>query len=369
MNNFFIKNDNFTKLLYSQFLSLCGGYIQNVALSAMITQKDDKYLKLGLFLFVSYLPVFLLSYFTGKLTNRISPIKILIVTEFLLLSMSVILFIFWNMSYYMLLVFGGLWGVVRAVQTPAANSMPKLLCEENNLQKNVKKLSLALSVSRAVGPIVSGVLYSAFNYRASFFANILSYIPSLILLFKIKFDFKPMRTKKSRININKPLIVLVFVLSLFGTAYNIIFSGIVKTLELSRFWFSVFMALVGTGAAFGAWIMTKRKSMLYAFFGVSISALLLALFKNLFVICPVIVAYGIFDYLFFTSAMSKIQSENDRQSVTSAMGVYTAATTGALPVGFLLLSFLSDKFGALSVPFTIAGATAIFGWAFFAKMR
>lgn len=39
---------------------------------------------------------------------------------------------------------------------------------------------------RAIGPIISGVLYVSFSYRAAFAANALSYIPSIFLLLRIK---------------------------------------------------------------------------------------------------------------------------------------------------------------------------------------
>ena len=39
-----------------------------------------------------------------------------------------------------------------------------------------------------------------------------------------------------------------------------------------------------------------------------------------FVICPVVLVYGLSDYLFFTSALTKIQEENNENSIAGAMG-------------------------------------------------
>lgn len=375
MNNFFIKkypalkNKQLVYLSLSQLCSLTGGYIQNVALSALITENSDGRLKLGLFLFVCYLPVFLLSYFTGKLTKRVSAVKVLYVTEIILLVLSVILAVFCNMPYYMLLVFGGVWGVIRAFQTPASSSMPKLLCEKNELKSGVAVLSFAMSFARALGPILSGVLYTAFGYRASFIANIISYLPSLLLLFKLKPKQADNISQSTKPRLSLPLLVMVFTLSLFGTAYNIIFTGLGAKLELSKLWFSVFMGLVGVGAALGALIMKKDKLFLYASLGISVSAALLSFLKTPVIICFVIVFYGLCDYLFFTSAMTYIQSENDASSVSRAMGAYTAVTTGALPLGFLGLGLLSDNFGITSVLVLSAVSIAFVYILFFGKIR
>lgn len=374
MDNFFIKrykalkNRDFLKLLVSQFLSQSGGYIQNVALSAFITSESDKRLKLGIFLFISYLPVCLFSYFTAKLTSKISPLKILVCTEILLFIMSGVLFVFHDMGFYMLLVFGAVWGTVRAFQTPAASSMPKLLCTDDELLSGVGAISLSMSLSRAIGPIVSGVIYAAWGFRASFLANALSYIPSLFLLFKIK-PIKPTPKTHGKVKLNPFLLIIVFVVSMTGTAYNIVFTGITQKLGLSKLWFSIFMALVGLGSVIGACVLTKNRRALFASLGISALCALLALSKSLFVICPVIVLYGLCDYLFFTSAMRTIQVENDRSSVSRAMGIYTVITTGALPLGFLVLGFLTDSFGVQSVLWTSSAAIGSIYLLFFRKTR
>lgn len=196
MDNFFVKkypaveNKSFVRLLSSQLLSQSGGYIQNVALSALITEMTGSRMSLGIFLCVSYAPVFLFSYFAGKLTRRIPAKSMLIATEIMLLAMSSALIFLSGMPFWGFLVFGALWGTVRAFQTPAASSMPKIMCEENALPSGVAALSLAMSLSRAAGPIISGVLYTALSYRAAFIANAISYVPSLFLLWGIKVNAK-----------------------------------------------------------------------------------------------------------------------------------------------------------------------------------
>ncbi len=368
MNNFFaLKNKNFRMFVISQFASLTGGYIQNVTLSALITSSTQSSIKLGWFLAISYLPVFLLSYFTSKLCLKISVVKILRITEIILLGMSVIPVLF-KLNYFMLLVFGGLWGVVRAFQTPAASSMPKLICDSDILKSAVATNNLSMSFARATGPIIAGILYTAFDFKAAFIANAISFIPSLILLFKIKSKNANIKTQNhGRIRISIPLLLLVFAVSLVGTSYNIIFTGISKNLSLARIWFSVFMASVGAGAVIGSFIF--KKPILLSALGISLMAFVLGVTDTLWIICPAVVLYGLCDYLFFTSALTKIQTDNNKETVPQAMGIYTAVTTGALPLGYLLTSFVSQNFGISVLLFTISAVTVIAYLLFFGKIR
>lgn len=365
MNVFFIqkypalKNKCYVKLLISQLLSQSGGYIQNVALSALITEMTGSRSSLGIFLCVSYAPVFLFSYFAGELTRKIHAKSMLVATELMLFIMSAALIFMSGIPFWGFLVFGAVWGTVRAFQTPAAGSMPKLLCEKAELSSGVAAYSLVLSLSRAIGPIISGVLYVSFSYRVAFAANALSYIPSIFLLLRIKASSetdKTGRREKAKMKLSMPLLLVVFAVSLVGTAYNIIFTGLSEKLGLSRIWFSVFMALVGLGSVLGAYIMSSHKKMLWAALGISAAAGTLALSDRVLTICPVVVLYGLCDYLFFTSALTRIQEENDERSIVGAMGAYTIVTTGALPLGFLALGFLTQ---ALSIS-AVLGIIAAF---------
>ncbi|MBP3480673.1 MAG: MFS transporter [Clostridia bacterium] len=366
MDNFFIKkypavkNKSFVRLLTSQLLSQSGGYIQNVALSALITEMTGSRMSLGIFLCVSYAPVFLFSYFAGRLTRKIPAKHMLIATEILLLAMSSALIFLSEMPFWGFLVFGALWGTVRAFQTPAATSMPKLMCDRDALPSGVAALSLAMSLSRAAGPIISGVLYTSLSYRAAFIANALSYIPSLFLLWGIKVNTHKADStgKKGKMQLSIPLLAVVFAVSLVGTAYNLIFTGLSEKLALSRIWFSVFMALIGAGAVIGAYIMSGKKKFIWAALGIAGAAGVLAVSGSVFVICPVVLVYGLSDYLFFTSALTKIQEENNENSIAGAMGVYTIVTTGALPLGFLALGYLTQALPISSVLCIIAVCVA-----------
>lgn len=378
MNAFFyrkfpvLKNVGMRKLILSRFLSQAGGYIQNVALSALITEKTQSGYALGIFLCVSYAPVFLLSYFFGRLVKPERTRQVLVVCESVLFGMSVLLCFAADMPFRGFLAFGAVWGTVRALQAPIDSSMPKLLCDTGSLTQGVAALNLAISLSRAVGPTVSGAVYTAFSYRAAFAVNAASYIPSLLLLCGIKqgpsrkTDKKPSESVKSRLCL--PLLALVFAVSFAGTPYNVIFTGLSQRLSLGRLWFSVFMALIGVGAVLGACLMRSGKSSAVTALGISAGAAVLGLSSRLWVICIAITAYGLCDYLFFTFALTEINSQNSEKTVSRAMGVYTAVTSGALPLGSLCLGYAVQKLSVspvlIFISVWIAAAYAVFSGKF-----
>ena len=366
-----LKNRIYVRFTASQFLSLSGGFIQNVALSALITEQNGGRAPLGIFLCLCYLPVFILSYPASKLITKIPVKPILLVTEGCLFTMSAFLFFFKDMTFTGFLVFGAVWGTVRAFQTPAAASVTKLICRKEELSSGVALLSLAQSLARAAGPILSGVLYTALGYRAAFAANALSYVPSFILLCTLKIP-KPKafsQSRKAKINLSISLVLLVFIISFCGTAYNLVFTGVSEKLGLSRIWFSVFMACIGVGAALGAYMLTRKKQLLFAGAGIPLSLALLVFANGYVYVLLIAVLYGICDYLFFTSALFKINADNESSSLPRAMGIYTAITTGALPAGFLLLGYILSAFGIDITLWFCAAVTAAGYLLFFGKIR
>lgn len=354
------KNRVYVRFTASQFLSLSGGFIQNVALSSLISEQNGGRFSLGLFLCLCYLPVFILSYPASKLIIKIPVKPILLITEACLFAMSAFLLFFKDMPFWGFLIFGAVWGTVRAFQTPAAASVAKLVCNEDELDSGVAALSLAQSLARAAGPILSGVLYSALGYGAAFAANAVSYIPSFILLCTLKIPRPKVQkeNKKAKINLSIFLILTVFIISFCGTAYNLVFTGVSEKLALSRIWFSVFMAFIGIGAAIGAYILSGKKQLLFACTGIPFCLAMLVFAKGYITVSLIAVLYGIFDYLFFTSALRKINADNDSASLARAMGVYTAVTTGALPLGFLILGWILSAFGIDTTLWFCAAVTA-----------
>lgn len=366
-----LKNVDMRRLVFSQLLSQSGGYIQNVALSALITERTQSRLYLGIFLCVSYAPVFLFSCFASKVVLKTSAKRVLVLTEALLLAMSAALIMLSEMPFWGFLIFGAVWGTVRAFQTPTANTMPKLLCSQDTLSSGVSCLSLSMSLSRAAGPIISGLLYTALGYRAAFAANTVTYIPSLILLWKIKTEehasAQPGKNS-GKVKLCIPLLIIVFTVSFIGTGYNIIFTGLCEKLQLPRIWFSVFMALVGLGAAAGAYMMTYKRRYMFFALGISAAAAVLAASESIWMICPAVLFYGLSDYMFFTFALTKIQQENSERSITKAMGVYTIVTAGALPLGFLALGYLTQTFSISTVLSLICACIAFVYIIFYRKI-
>jgi hypothetical protein len=208
------------------------------------------------------------------------PVKaILIVTEAMLFLLSGYLAFRQFSSVFGIYLFGGVWGTVRAFQTPAAASVTKLVCTDCELQSGVAGYSLCQSLSRAAGPLIAGALYTHFSYFAAFLVNTLSYIPSFILLLTLK--IKPMqKAKKQKPKIIIPLFSLVAVISLCGTAYNLVFTGVSQKLSLSKTAFAIFMACVGVGTVIGALILGSKKQVLIAGAGIPVMLLLLSVAKS-----------------------------------------------------------------------------------------
>lgn len=360
MGNFFSKNKMFARFAASQFLSLSGGFIQNVALSGIVAGFGRW--QLGVFLCVCYLPVFALSFFTSKLAVK----PTLLICEAVLFAMSVYLYLFPDMQFFGFCIFGGLWGTVRAFETPAASSATKLLCEKDSLSKAVRIYSLSQSVSRASGPLLCGLVSVSFGYRAAFLVNALTYIPSFILLCTVKPKEPEKADTKERPIINKPLFASVFLLSFCGISYNLVFGGVIERLGIDKSWLAWFMAAVGIGASLA--FLFKKRSVLWGA-GIPFCLALLIFAGSRLTVLAIAVLHGACDYLFFSFALTKINLENKDASLKRAMGVYTALSTGALPLGYLVLGFINQGFGINIALCFCAASTGLTALLIFGKIR
>ena len=382
MSNFFIKNlpafkdRNFKLFIVSQILSLSGGFVQNVALSWLVFEASGSGLYLSIFLFLCYLPIFLLSYPAGALCDRVSIKAVLVTTEIILAIMSGGLFtilLFYKPPFWFYAVFGFVWGVVRAVQSPAAAAIPKRIVKnENSKQEEMLKSAvalnnLALSLARGLGPLVAALVYAKFAGAGALFVNFISYIPSLYCLISMQklgpaqAGKKQKQKLKNVLGFKKPalyLLLLALIISFFATNYNLVLAKLTNLHGLSSTAFALLMSCLGAGALIGAIVLCFTNIKLpAAFSGIAISTLciLLAFLKQPALLYLTVTVYGFFDYCFFTVIINRLQQDCDASMVARVMSIYLLITTGALPLGTLSLGTVIDKLGVTVLLYLIAG--------------
>lgn len=362
----------FTLLLIAQGFSLTGGYIQTLVLSWTAASASGGLLSLSGYMIACYLPVALLAYPFGRWLDRRPQKKWLLLSEGLLAALS--LFLWWAavkdwLTFPFLLVFGSIWGIIRAFQTPLYQSLPKKLAKE--LSKGTALLTAVTCSARGLGPILGGLLYQPFGAALPILINFLSFLPSLALLAFIKIP----KGKSGQKPVLAPLLSplgRIFLVGFLGVNYNVTFVALVRERGFESGAYGIALGLLGIGALLGFFLKRRTKKPLpLSLFPLlmGIINLLLSFTKDLFWIGACIFAYGILDFWFFAQSVYLLTKDQKPEETTAVMGLYTMVSVGAMPMGALLWSFTSRTLGLSTTLAIIGGGLLLLGSSFFLSSK
>lgn len=351
------KMKNFGLLIAAQGCSLTGGYIQTLVLSWLAASTKGG-VPLAWYMIACYLPVAAFSYPLGRFLDRKKLKPWLLGSELGLAGLSLFLWLAavrdW-ITFPFLLVFGGIWGCVRALQTPIYQSLPKRLSKD--LKKGTALLTAVTCAARGLGPILGGLLYAKWGAAVPFFVNFCSFVPSVLLLCFLRIPLSE-QGQKPRLKPWLLPLLRIFAVGFFGVQYNVTFVALIKEAGKGSAAYGIALGLLGAGALIGFWIKTRFKKELplsYVIGGMGLLNLLLLLRWGMLWQGSCILLYGVLDFWFFAQSSYRLSRAAKGRELTAVMGLYTVATVGALPLGALLWSVVSKAAGLSVVLLTIGG--------------
>lgn len=348
----------FYLFILAQAFALTGGYIQTLALSWVSAELGGSLLHLAGYLLACYLPVAVLCYPWGRFLDRRRLKPWLLGSEMTLAVLSLLL---WQVSkkgaltYPFLLGFGALWGVVRALQTPIYQSLPRRLSKD--LRQGTGLLTAVTYGARGLGPVLGGLIYTHFGKSAPYLANFISFLPSVALLFFIKIPHQE-RGEPPALRRWIPPLLRIFLVGFFAVHYNVTLVGLVKKAGLGSASYGFALGLLGLGALLGFFLKSKIKKdppTPFLILGLAVLNLTLAAARGLFWQGLCILLYGVCDFWFFAKSAYFISKNAPPSQLTAVMGLYTAATVGAMPLGALLWSAAVQAVGLRPVFLVLGG--------------
>lgn len=350
----------FQLLLIAQGFSLLGGYIQAPVLSWLAAELSGGLYALSAYLLACYLPVALFSYPLGRFLDGRRQKPWLIGSELALAALSAVLWVAslrdW-ISFPFLLAFGGVWGCVRAIQTPLYQSLPRRLSK--NLSRGTALLTVLTYAARGLGPILGGLLYASFGASLPLFVNLCSFLPSVVLLCFLKIP-QAERGAKPAIKPRLRQLMQIFWVGFFGVNYNVTFVALVKEAGMGSGAYGLALGLLGVGALLGFWMKSRKKVLPtpWVVAGMGALNLSLAFFQNLWLVGGCILLYGVLDFWYFSDAAFRLSRSAEQKEITAVMGLYSIVTVGAMPLGGLLWSFVGRSYG-LPATFILIGCGLI----------
>jgi len=263
-------------------------------------------------------------------------------------------------------------GMVMAFDAPTRQAMVVELVGKNNLSNAIALNSVAFNSSRIIGPAIAGILIAAIGMSGCFFVNGASFFAVILALFLIKNDYQARKHKDSPIEELKQglifvrdhrnialLIIMVGVISLFGTSYIILMPVFAdNVLKTGVGGMGILMSAAGLGALFGALLLARLGDFNYK--GRYLHAMCLVFSVSL-VLFSLLHFYWVSLFLLAViagSAVTAIALINTILQTTLAdglrgrvMGVFMITFAGFTPFGNLISGALSQSIGVSAALF------------------
>ena len=182
------KYRDFRYLWASGLISTLGSMITYVAIPFQIKEMTHSYMAVGLSGAVELVPLIVFGLYGGVLADAVDRKKMIWATEAAaLLATTTLLTNSMQMRPSLVLVYivAGLFAAVDGMQRPSANAILPRLVGHADLPAASALLSLRSQVGVIAGPAIGGVIIASFTVSAGYGVDVITYIISLLLLWKV----------------------------------------------------------------------------------------------------------------------------------------------------------------------------------------
>ena len=184
------KSRNYRLYVYGQSVSLMGTWMQRTAVSWVVYVLTGSTLMLGLSLFCTQFPSFLLTTIGGVVSDRYNRYKVLLTTQIASLVQSLVLFVIvWrgNFTVWEILGLGVVLGTINAFDVPARQALVyEMVDKKENLPNALALNSSMVNLARLIGPAIAGICLAQSGRSHCFLLNSLSFLAVIGSLLRMK---------------------------------------------------------------------------------------------------------------------------------------------------------------------------------------
>ena len=381
-----LRHPNFRRFIFGQFVSLCGTWMQTVALGWLALLLTDSALQVGLVTFFSALPVLLFTLYGGVVAGRVNKRRALLVLQSLFLAEALALGFLTAFGaitiewVYALSLAGGL---ISAFEIPVRQAFLGDLAGREHLMSAIALNSSAFNLSRVFGPALAGMLLAGAGAAACFFVNAASFLAVLISLFRIT-PHLPSSTGTRRTGLGdgmrhvfgspwpRTLVILTGIFTVFGVSFVAILPVYARdTLGTGAGGYGALTSAFGIGAAAAAISIAalghrlpRERVLLWAGTGFASAIFLLGLSRQFVLAFAVLLLAGLSAALnaILTNTMLQTEAPDDLRG--QVVGFYSFIVVGMAPFGSLQAGWLAEHLGAGSAVL-LGGSVCLLGtlWA------
>jgi MFS family permease len=377
-----LRHRDYRLYLTGQLVSVCGTWMQQVALSWLVYRLTGSATLLGVVGFATQVPVLALGAVGGVISDRYSPHRVALWTQCAAFSQAIILStlaLSGSIQPAHILFLGAISGIISAFDMPARQALVYQLVDAEDLPNAVALNSSMINAARIVGPGLAGIVIAKLGEGACFLINALSYLAVIIALLAMD---RPTRRSIPAKQISfadslreglgyalattpiRDLLILLGVVGVMGMPYITLMPVFAADIHRSGAdALGMMMGAIGLGALIGALSLARRKSIVGLGRVIAIAtlafgvALLAFTISELFWLSLLFLTFvGMTWMVLIAASNTVLQTLADDAMRGRVMSLFTIMLVGMAPFGSLLAGWLADQFGA---PVVVGGGGAV----------
>ena len=367
-----LRHRNYRLYITGQLVSVCGTWMQQVALSWLVYRLTGSATLLGIVGFASQIPIFCLGAVGGVISDRYSCHRVAVCTQCAALAQALFLSVLtltgWIQPLHIILL-GTAMGVIYAFDMPARQALVHQLVDVDDLANAVALNSSMINAARIVGPALAGAVVAKFGEGVCFLINAVSYLAVIVALFMMKLSQQPREAAPS-VSIGRSLIqgahyilattpirdilILLGVLGLMGMPYMTlmpVFAAHVHNGGANAL--GLMFGAVGLGALIGALFLAQRKNIIglgrvivAATLGFGIGLISFTVARVFWLSLVLLVGVGCGWMVLIAASNTALQTLADNDMRGRVMSLFSMMLVGMAPFGSLLMGWAADQIGA-----------------------
>lgn len=203
-NNKLFTRD-FTLVVIGQIISLFGNSALRFAIPLYLLNQTGSSAIFGTVTALAFIPAILMSPIGGIVADRVNKRNIMVFLDFFTAALITIFYFALSDTNFIVLVAGMLmilYGIASAYQPSVQSSLPFIVSEENLLAGN-SVINSVNSLSSLLGPVIGGILYSAYGLDIILIMSIACFTLSAIMEIFIHIPFIKQETQGNFLKIAK----------------------------------------------------------------------------------------------------------------------------------------------------------------------
>ena len=377
------RHHNYRLFFAGQITSVCGTWMQNIALYWLILSLTSSPIAVGILSLARFGPFTLFGLFAGVIADRFDNRKTVIVTQAVQMAFSALLAamtLLGTIRPWQVYAVAVLTGTAVVFDLPARQNLTVQLVGRDELPNAIALNSSLFNTARIFGPALAGIVISTAGAGWCFAVNSLSFLAVLAgLLLMRTGELYPLlnRTRPTiwrgtrealgYVRRTRPIMVLIgiaVVVMSFAFNVNVLLPVLAQADARRRpATFGIISACFGAGALVGALVSAalvnaRWRVMIAAVALFGLAELLIAPLANVLVVGALLFVCGICFTTYTSNSNASVQLETPDHIRGRVLGIYFYAWNGPLPLASPLIGWLCVV-GGTGLAFAFGGVCAL----------